>query len=388
MAISSPVFKVSMDGITAPSYEEILEYFRDKARGIFGSDINLDADTQDGQLLAIFALALHDVNSQAIAVFNSFNPNTAIGVALDSAVKTNGIARHEASHSKADVRIVGQAGTVIRNGIVIDSLDQKWDLPAEVVIPLKGEITVTATAQEPGAVTAPAGSLTKIGTPTHGWQTVENLADATEGISIESDAELRERQTISTMQPSIGLWEGLISSLSQLDGVQFVSGRHNDSGEEDDEGIPAHSIAVVVDGGDASEIAQTIYKKKSQGVATYGSTSVAIAEALGAAHQIKFSRPEDVPVAVTVTVNPTSLWMSTVEDALKERIAAYINSLTVGTRVDAAKCVSVVVRSEDGFDRAFLLKGIKLNGEQDSVPIKWNQKASCSVSAVTVVVEN
>lgn len=388
MAISSPVFKVSMDGITAPSYEEILEYFRDKARGIFGSDINLDADTQDGQLLAIFALAIHDVNSQAIAVFNSFNPNTAIGVALDSAVKTNGISRHDASRSKVDVRIVGQAGTIIRNGVVIDSLDQKWDLPVEVVIPLKGEVTVTATAQEVGAVNAPAGAISKIGTPTLGWQTVTNLDAATPGDGVESDAELRNRQALSTMHPSIGLWEGLLASLSQLNDVQSVAGRHNDSGEEDDDGIPAHSIAVVVAGGDANEIAETIYNKKSQGVATYGSTAVTIASAIGSAHQIKFSRPADVPVAVTVTVNPTSLWMSTVEDEMKERIAAYINSLTIGTQVDAAKCVSVVVRSEDGFDRAFLLKDIKLNGAQDSVQIKWNQKASCSAGAVTVVVEN
>nr|DAQ83245.1 MAG TPA: Baseplate J like protein [Caudoviricetes sp.] len=388
MAVRSPVFKVSMDGITAPSYEEILEYFREKARGIFGSDINLDADTQDGQLLAIFALALHDVNSQAIAVFNSFNPNTAIGAALDSAVKTNGISRHDASHSTVDVRIVGQAGTIIRKGIVIDSLEQKWNLPAEVVIPLKGEITVTATAQELGAMTATAGSLTKIGTPTLGWQSVTNPDAATPGDDVESDAELRARQTLSTMQPSIGLWDGLLSSIAQLDDVQSVSGRHNDSGETDDDGIPAHSIALVVDGGDADEIAETIYNKKSQGVATYGSTSVDHIGSLGAAYLIKFSRPKDVPVSVNVAVKPTALWMSSVEDALKERIAAYINSLAIGTRVDAAKCVSVVVRSDDGFDSAFLLKGIKLNGVQDSVVVDWDQKASCTVEAVTVAVES
>ena len=46
MTITNPVFSVSRDGITAPSYEDILDYFQSKARAIFGSDINLSEDTQ------------------------------------------------------------------------------------------------------------------------------------------------------------------------------------------------------------------------------------------------------------------------------------------------------------------------------------------------------
>ena len=71
--IYDPVFSVSESGIQAPTYDEILEYFQTQAKAIFGSDINLDADTQDGQLIAIFAAALSDVNSQAISVYNAFN---------------------------------------------------------------------------------------------------------------------------------------------------------------------------------------------------------------------------------------------------------------------------------------------------------------------------
>ena len=124
--IYDPVFSVSESGIQAPTYDEILEYFQSQAKAIFGSDINLDADTQDGQLIAIFAAALSDVNAQAISVYNAFNPATAKGIALDSAVKTNGLTRHEASHSTVDLRLVGQAGTIITNGIAIDGNDNRW----------------------------------------------------------------------------------------------------------------------------------------------------------------------------------------------------------------------------------------------------------------------
>ena len=99
--IDDPFFLVTETGISAPSYEEIYEYLKGRMRAIFGDDINLDADTQDGQMVGIVAAAISNVNAQAIAVYNAYNPTTAKGVALDSAVKVNGITRQAASHSQS-----------------------------------------------------------------------------------------------------------------------------------------------------------------------------------------------------------------------------------------------------------------------------------------------
>ncbi|MGC8170052.1 baseplate J/gp47 family protein, partial [Salmonella enterica] len=73
-----------------------------------------------------------------------------------------------------------------------------WNLPASVTIPPSGLITVTATCAAIGAVSAPAGTITTINTPTRGWQSVTNPADAVPGAEVESDAALRSRQKIST----------------------------------------------------------------------------------------------------------------------------------------------------------------------------------------------
>ena len=145
--IDDPVFSVSESGITAPTFGDILEFLRTRAQQIFGQDIVLSDDSQDGQLLALIALAISNVNSQAIAVYNAYNPQTAVGVALDGAVKVNGISRRVATHSTVDLRIVGQAGTIINEGYAFDSFDQRWNLPQSVTIPISGEITVTATAE-------------------------------------------------------------------------------------------------------------------------------------------------------------------------------------------------------------------------------------------------
>ena len=56
--ITDPVFQVDADGIKAPTYEQVLDYFKNEARAIFGTDINLDSDTQDGQLLAILRIGI------------------------------------------------------------------------------------------------------------------------------------------------------------------------------------------------------------------------------------------------------------------------------------------------------------------------------------------
>lgn len=388
--ISNPVFTVSENGIQAPSYAEILEYFQSQARNIFGQDVNIDADTQDGQLIAIFALALSDVNAQAIATYNQFNPNTAVGVGLDSAVKTNGITRHTATNSTVDLVLIGQAGTVITNGVATDDNENRWLLPEQVVIPVSGEITVTATAEEVGAIEASPNTITQIGTPTLGWQSVNNPTQATVGVAVETDAELRQRQSRSTELPSVSLWEGIIASLLNLEGVTRVSGVKNDEDATSDEGVPGHTIAMIVDGGEVDEIGETIFLKKGEGVGTYGSVQTTYIDTYGFPNVIKFSRPTIVNAYVTLTITPSTTYISTVADEIKQRIADYINSLAIGESVNIARVLSSAVKDcttgvDDRFDVTAITMG-EASGSQTaaSIPIEWNEAAYCDVDNITV----
>lgn len=388
--ISNPVFSVTENGIQAPSYAEILEYFQSKAREIFGQDVNIDADTQDGQLIAIFALALSDVNAQAIATYNQFNPNTAVGVGLDSAVKTNGITRHTATNSTVDLVLIGQAGTVITNGVATDDSENRWLLPEQVVIPVSGEITVTATAEEVGAIEASPNTITQIGTPTLGWQSVNNPTQATVGVAVETDAELRQRQSRSTELPSVSIWEGIISSLLNLPGVIRVSGVKNDEDDPSPEGVPGHTIAMIVDGGEVDEIGETIFLKKGEGVGTYGSVQTTYIDTYGFPNVIKFSRPTIVNAYVTLTITPSTTYISSVADEIKQRIADYINDLSIGESVNIARVLSSAVKDcttgvDDRFDVTAITMG-EASGSQTaaSIPIEWNEAAYCDVDNITV----
>lgn len=388
--IDDPVFSVTETGISAPSYEEIYEYLKGRMRAIFGDDINLDADTQDGQMVGIVAAAISDVNAQAIAVYNAYNPTTAKGVALDSVVKVNGITRQAASHSQVDLRIVGQAGTHIVNGVALDEAENKWNLPADVVVPPAGEITVTAIAAEEGDIRAPAGTVNRIGTPTLGWQTVENILAAEPGAPVQTDLELRVQQSKSTALPSVSLWEGIIGSLLTTAGVRRVSGIKNDGDTPTSEGVPGHSIAMIVDGGEVADIAKTIFLKKGEGVGTYGSTSYNYLDTYGFPNTIKFSRPTIVPAYCKLTIAPAADYLSSAEDEIKARIVAYINSLDIGESVNIARVLASAVKTDAGVvDERFSVEAITLGRSAtaqtaDSLAIAWNEAVSCAPENVTV----
>ena len=47
-------------GLHLPDYPTALEDVKARFRAIYGDDLYLEPDSQDGQLCAVFALALHD----------------------------------------------------------------------------------------------------------------------------------------------------------------------------------------------------------------------------------------------------------------------------------------------------------------------------------------
>ncbi|MDE1158445.1 MAG: baseplate J/gp47 family protein [Neorhizobium sp.] len=227
--MATPVCTIDENGITAPTYTDVQSYLATQFQGIYGSDIVIDPDSQDGQLIAIFAAAIHDANSMAVAVYNAFSPTYAQGAGLSSVVKINGISRAASSNSTADLTIIGQAGAIITNGKAQDLAGNYWSLPATVTIPNTGQIVVTATCDTTGAISATAGAISDIATPSLGWQSVTNAAVAVEGAAVETDADLRRRQKTSVAIPSLTVLEGIVGAVANLAGVARYKAYENDT---------------------------------------------------------------------------------------------------------------------------------------------------------------
>ena len=321
--------QVTSTGISAPAYSDVYTSLQASFQSIYGSDSYLDPDSQDGQMLAVFAQAITDCNNSCIATYNAYSPSTSQGAGLSSNVKINGLRRMVPSNSTANVTIGGTAGTVITNGIVADSNQNQWLLPPSVTIGNNGSTLVTATAANAGAISAPTGTITTIITQTLGWQTVVNNSAAAPGAPVESDPELRVRQSVSTSIPAQSILEAIYGAIADIAGVEQLQVFQNDLDTVNSLGMPPHSIAAVVEGGDATTIANTINQKKNPGTTTYGTTQVVVQDSVGIPNAINFFVPTQVEIAVNLTINPLAGYTSTTGTAIIANIVNYINSLGI-----------------------------------------------------------
>ncbi|OQP33941.1 baseplate J/gp47 family protein [Pantoea latae] len=384
---------VTASGISAPDYQTILSTITEYFQQIYGTDAYLEPDSKDGQMVSLVALAVHDANNTAIQVYNSFSPSSGMTDALTRNVKINGIARKAATNSTVDVTLTGTAGTTITNGSVKDANGVIWNLPASVTIDVGGSVTVTATCANSGAVAAVAGSITKINTPTRGWTAVSNASAATVGSAAETDAELRARQAQSVAIPALTPFDAVDGAIANVTGVTRHKLYENDTGSVDSNGIPAHSIAAIVDGGDATAIAQIIRGKKGQGVSTYGSTTVAVPDKYDNPHAISFSRSTNVPIFVAITLKVFTGYTTQIGEQIKQAIADYINSLTIGddvllSRIYSPANLGVVSGGNSKYYDINALAIGKSAGTvaSSNVAIAFNESASCSTANIALTV--
>ncbi|HCA7460098.1 TPA: baseplate J/gp47 family protein, partial [Enterobacter roggenkampii] len=373
--------------------QTILDTLTSYFQQIYGSDAYLEPDSKDGQMVALVALAIHDANNTAISVYNCFSPATGYGAALTSNVKINGIARRGATNSTVDLLLTGTAGTSITNGTVKDTNNVIWRLPASVTIGVGGTVTVTATCSNSGAVAALAGTITTINTPTRGWASVTNPAAATVGAPAETDAELRIRQGQSVALPSLTPFEGVDGAIANVAGVTRHKLYENDTGATDSNGLPPHSISAIVDGGDVTEIAQTIRGNKGQGTATYGTTSVTVPDTYGNPHVISFSRSTDVPIFGHITLKAFTGYTSQIGVQIQQAVADYINGLTIGddvllSRIYSPANLGVV---SGGNARYYDIQELLIGKSAGSVAaaniiIAYNESASCKPENIVLTV--
>lgn len=383
--------QITAAGILRPNYADIFETLQATFKSIYGSDAYIEPDSQDGQLLAVFAKAVDDCNAACQATYNSFSPQSAQGAALSNNVKINGITRAVATHSTVDVQLTGNVGATINNGVVSDTSGNRWDLPSSVVIPALTTIIVTATAQLAGATKVAAGAVNKIETPTLGWASVTNFGDSTPGAPVETDANLRQRQTLSVAQPSQTILDGITGAVLAVIGVTAARVYENDTNAADLNGQPANSIAAVVEGGNALDVANAIMLKKTPGCYTQGSTVQQLLDPQGMQQTVRFFRPSLVPISLQITLKALFGYTTSTGDSIKAAVAAWINELGIGNHVDLGKLYLPAQLFGAPDHRKFEVNGLLISRKPAAVAgldvtIAYTELATCDVADITLVV--
>jgi uncharacterized phage protein gp47/JayE len=381
--------QVTPQGIQAPAINDIILSLVATMQSIFGADIYLTPDTQDYQMIVVFAMAINDSNQTIIATYNGFIPAFAQGAGLSELVGINGLQREAATNSTASVVIVGVAGTVIAGGVAQDLNGNLWDLPASVTIPISGTITVTATCQTAGAVVAGPNSINQIQTVVQGWQTVNNPGAATVGVNAESDAALRQRQAESTAIASQTPLEAIIANVANITGVTRSQIYENDTNATDGNGVPSHSVSVVVQGGSLTTIAQVIEATKAPGTGTYGSTTEIVEDPSGVPIAINFFQLVDVPIYVSLTIQPLNGYVAQDGIDLVNAIVNFINALAIGEEVYYAwiEAAAAQINLPEGVTYVVTVLTIGTApspGGTANIPIPFNEAATCATGNVVL----
>jgi len=298
--------KFTPEGIQVQTFQEIYDEIAAGYRTIYGEDINLAADTPDGQRVAIEAQLVLDSQSFGALEYNQRDPDFALGQSLNSIIKLSGINRRPATRSQVDVLVVTDRSlTLPVDYAVEDELGQSWttlairDLSA-------GTTTVTLFAENFGSVEADAATIINPVTVVIGVQSVTNPIAATVGIDEETDQDLRVRRNRSLETPRSSSTGRMFTALASLPNVIDVAVYENDTDVTDADGIPAHSLWIVVEGGAVSSIIETMVKNKTGGKGMVGSVTGTFEEdvlrpngsTFTIIHSMTFDRPVFVPVLV------------------------------------------------------------------------------------------
>ncbi|MEB3790442.1 baseplate J/gp47 family protein [Acinetobacter sp. IK40] len=333
MTLTTVAPVITDSGPVAPTYYEIVDYLKTQYKSIYGEDAYLENDSQDGQWIGVFSRAIADVNGVIIDLYSTFSPKTASKDALSRNVAINGIARQVPTFSTVDLEITGIPGTEITKGYALDDNGTQWIFPEFVTIGDSGKSVITATAKNPGAVLAMSNTVKIIGKPTRGWKGVNNPAASSLGMSVESDAKLRQRQALSVAIPSQSKTDSIKGAIFSLPGISRCKTYENDTDSTNGLGIPSHSLCVVVAGGDATEIADVMRAKKSLGCGWYGNLNVTVINSFGDEEIVSLYRPDIINIGFKLNIVGSSEYTKEIENNIKQNLADYVNQLDIGDRI-------------------------------------------------------
>lgn len=304
---------IDANGLQTSTRAELIAFFTAAYQRIYGADVNLDSDSPDGQMMNINVQSILDLQDLVTQVYNMFDPDNAIGVILDQRVAINGIQRQGGTYTVTNITIVN---TTSVNLYGIDQTDQPvytvsdnagnlWQLQDTQLGLTAGSHVLVFQAATPGANFTIPNTITTQVTIVLGVASVNNPTTYTTlGINEETDAQLKIRRQKSVSLASQGYLAGLLAALENITGVTSAFVYENLTNITNVDGVPGHSIWVIVGGtGADADIAQAIYTKRNAGCGMFGQTTYTVIQVDGSPFTLKWDTviAESFFIAFTAT---------------------------------------------------------------------------------------
>lgn len=321
-------------GYQRRTYDDILNAKIQRAKELFGEDIDTSDQTIFGKILRINAYDQALTEEANEAVYYSRFPNSALGTSLDRLMPFAAMSRNAAEAASYSVRIEGTPGYTVEAGFLVGTeTELTFYTVRDATIGEDGTCLVEVCCTEAGTDgNINASAIDTVTNPNADVTSVAGVECLSPGVDGESDAELRARFHAALAGSGSSSTNAIRASLLRIPTVQYAAVLENDTDEEDSEGRPPHSFECYVLGGEdySQEIAEAIFEKRPIGVQTTGDEAITITDASGNEKVVRFSRALNVRIMVRVQVSTDATFTGDGASEIYTNVAEYINSLGIG----------------------------------------------------------
>lgn len=336
-------------GFERPNYDDILEAQIDRAKELFGEDIDTNESTPLGKYIRLNCTDIAECYEILEKIYYARFPHTATGLSLDRLCPFAGISRNQATYAQHNVIFKGTAGEYVPAGFEVSANDGStvFHTYDALLIGEDGTVAGIVECEDAGTIgNVATGKIDTIVNPDVNVESVEHVGIAIYGEETEKDVELRQRFDKSISGAGSGTKsaiEGAVSRVALVDGVIVVE---NDT-DGTVNGIPPHSFETFVLAPESQDslIAEAIFFKKPLGIKSHGEVEVEVTDAGGASHIARFTRTKQVDVYVKATVTVTNLFELDGVEQIKDNIANYINNLKNGNDVYLSSLYSYIYQA-------------------------------------------
>lgn len=275
---------------------------------------NIEQNSPDGQWLNILAQEKKDSLDLAATIYNNLDPDRVVGIPQQILYKLNGLTINAYTYSYVYINLITSEDVTLQgldeniesvDGVgytVKDANGNRWIL-AETQELAPGSHTLNFRAAELGAITALANTINVMETVLKGVTSVNNpAANYITGNQGETSAQFRQRRNRAMSVPSQGFLESLESQALNTSDITQCKAYDNRTNSTDANGIPAHGVWVIVEGGTSDEIGRIIYNNVPPGIPMKGTQSVTITKQNGNTETVYYDLPTPVTLYIRATI--------------------------------------------------------------------------------------
>lgn len=343
MATSSQVPRVQFtpEGLVLPEESAILAGVQTDMDSAFGGGLNPALETPQGQLASSTTAIIGDKNNEFARYVNQVDPAFAEGRMQDAIGRIYFLDRKPGTPTVVIATCTGLSGVVIPVGARAEAVDGNLYLCTQAgTIPPGGSIDLPFACSVDGPVDCAPGALNQIYQTIPGWDSVLNADAGTVGSYVESRAEFEARRRQSVALNARGSLPSIYANVANVADVIDVYVTENNLSVPQTIGgvsLAPHSIWVAVVGGEAADIADAIWRKKSNGANYNGNTSYTIEDREGYAYPypsyvVTWETPAALPVLFAVQLAANPAMPSDIVALTKQAIVDAFNGADGGQR--------------------------------------------------------